>query len=292
MTGHNFSDPRLSFLVFRSRSGSTFFGDRLSRHPEVLVTPESNVVPRLVEYFKESPRKDCRKDKLVEYIYNEQKFREWGLPREMLANEFNQLEEADWPTIFFACCKAYRDWQKPEAKVVVFKKSGWYYKNIDLLLETYPGSMGMWIIRDPRAVYNSACKALHSEKKKPMADNIFENAFGWRDFAKRLSKAKDKWRGRVLTVLYESFLSDVSGTLNYIWQRLGLQILNNIELNELVEQPGYSHLVTSSTSHLHCNVTQGPIFERAEKWKDELPRWRSTLIRLICKKDMRIHGYR
>ena len=43
---------QLAFLVFRSRSGSTLFGDRLGRHPEIIVAPETNALPRLVLYFK------------------------------------------------------------------------------------------------------------------------------------------------------------------------------------------------------------------------------------------------
>lgn len=291
MTGHNFSDPRLSFLVFRSRSGSTFFGDRLSRHPEVLVTPESNVAPRLVEYFKESPGKDCSKDKLVEYIYEEQKFREWELPREMLGSELDQCEELDWAIVFYTCCKAYRDWQKPEAKVVVFKKSGWYYKNIDLLLETYPGSMSIWMVRDPRAVYSSARKALHSKRQQPMEDNILKNAFGWRNYIKLLSHASQKWPVHVFQVHYESFLFDLSNTLTIIWQKLGVKELTDKEINKIMERYVESHLITHSTKHLHENVFQKPIVERAEKWRQELPKWRTAFIGLVCRNGMKKFSY-
>jgi hypothetical protein len=287
VTGYRFTDPWLSFLVFRSRSGSTFLGDRLSRHPEVLVTPESNIAPRIFKYFENKSNQDIDPGKLVDYIYSEQKFIDWKLPRKNLVNEISCCHEINWATTFYACCKAYRDLQKPEANLVIFKKSGWYYKNADLLLSTFTGSVTIWLLRDPRAVYNSARKALHSKKKKPMAANILENAFGWRDYANRLVDAQKKWPGRVLSVRYETLLNDYISVLTDLWRYLGVRDLDKFELKETLDQLRESHLVTPSTMHLHGNVSQEPIVERAEKWREELPRWRAVLIRLICS-----HGIR
>ena len=42
----------LAFFVFRSRSGSTLFADRLGRHPEIVVAPETNALRNLVLYFE------------------------------------------------------------------------------------------------------------------------------------------------------------------------------------------------------------------------------------------------
>ena len=43
---------QLYFLAFRSCSGSTLFGDKPGRHPEIKVVLESNALSRLVLYFK------------------------------------------------------------------------------------------------------------------------------------------------------------------------------------------------------------------------------------------------
>lgn len=291
MFSSEFTDPCISFLVFRSRSGSTIFGDRLSRHPGVLVTPESNVAQRLVQYFKENHANDIVQGDILDFIYNEKKFSEWGLPKELLENEIKRYRAHDWATIFYACCKAYRDWKKPAARIVVFKKSGWYYKNVNLLLSTFPDSVTIWMLRDPRAMYNSARKALHSEKGTPMAKNMVMNAIGWRDYVNRMLEAGKRWPGRVCKVCYESFVVDTSGILLNIWRKLGVPELTPAELKRLLKKKGESHLITSSTKHLHGNVTEEAIVERAYKWKDELPKWRAGIIRLICKKPMTECGY-
>ncbi|MCF8111445.1 MAG: sulfotransferase [Desulfobacteraceae bacterium] len=293
MTGSNCAFPRLVFLLFRSRSGSTFFGDRLSRHPEVLVTPESRAAPRLYEYFhkKEIQKKEIDHHKLTEYLLVEQKLREWNLPREKLLQGLKGYNVNDWASVFRTLCKIYRDWKKPEARVVVFKKSGWYYKNINRLLSTYPDSIAIWMIRDPRAIYNSARKAIHSENNKPMAGNILKNALGWREYMNRLLFSEQQRPDRNLPVYYEYLLHDLSGVLSEIWQKLGVRTLRTAELNEILEERKASHLVTKSTKHLHDNVYQEPLIEHANKWEKELPASQKMLIRIICKKEMKRHGY-
>jgi hypothetical protein len=291
MTGHECVDPILAFLVYRSRSGSTFFADRLNRHPKVLVIPESNVAPRLLKYFSRIYGKNVEHKKLVEYIYSENKFKEWDLPIEKLLEAFNKQHDLSWEKTFFICCKTYRNWKKPKAKVVVFKKSGWYYKNVDLLLSKFRDVVTIWMLRDPRAVYNSARKALHSEKNRPMAKHILKNALGWEDYVNRLIRAEKKWPDQVYRIKYENLLLDVFHHLNAIWNKLGVGELTDKELNTILDQQNSSHLVTISTKHLHSNVIKKPLFERSEMWKYELPKWKAYLIYLICRKGMHITGY-
>jgi hypothetical protein len=166
MTEKRNVEPRMSFLLFRSRSGSTFLGDRLGRHPDVMVIPESDAAPNLVKFFKKNksfcPGIDSWK--LINFLFSELKLSDWGLPKEVLNNEIVARNASDWASIFHILCRTYRDWQKPGVNAVVFKKSGWYCRNMDLLLSTYPGSVMIGIIRDPRAVYNSARKSIKIEK--------------------------------------------------------------------------------------------------------------------------------
>jgi len=289
----NYSDPILSFVVSRPRSGSTFFGDRLSRHPEILVAPESNIAPRLVSFFQKKKIYDDDDGKeLADYVLEERKFKDWGLPSEKLLQALKNEHASDWPTTLHIICRAYRDWQKPEAKIVVLKKGGWYYKNTDLLLSTYPNSFFIGIIRDPRAIYNSSRRAIHSETKEPMENNAFRSALDWLEYVNLLKNNKARWPQKIHCVKYEDFLHDVKGTLTNTWKQLGLKQVEESEIDDLLKIQTESHLVTPATKHLHNNVSQKPLMERAEKWKDELPYWKAKLIRLICRKRMNEFGYR
>lgn len=291
MTGHDLNDPRLAFLVFRSRSGSTFFGDRLSRHPEVLVTPESNLAPKLKKFLGTREAEQVTAAELANYVFQEPKFRQWGLPGKNLAQALETCDSLDWPAVFKTICRAYRDHQKPGAGIVVFKNSGWYYKNIDLLLSLFPGSSALGVVRDPRAVFNSARKALHSEKTRPMAENALSNAMRWKKYIKILKQAAIRHPGRVNLIRYESILEDFAGSLNLSWNTLGVSELKKEQLDEILDQKEGSHLVSENVHHLHENVLKEPMPELAQKWRSELPRRQALIIRLICARQMRELGY-
>ncbi len=291
MTGHDQTDPRLAFLVFRSRSGSTFFGDRLNRHPQLLVTPESNLAPKLIKFLGSRRAEPPTASAIADHIFLEPKFRQWNLPRENLVHALNTCVPLDWSSVFQIICRVYRDHQKPEAGVVVFKNSGWYYENIDLLLSTFSGSSALGVVRDPRAVFNSARKALHSEKKRPMAENVFKHALGWRRHIRLLEQTEVKHSGRIHRFKYETFIHDLPGTLNQAWKSLGLRQLNKSEFTDIMDSRNDSHLVSESARHLHSNVLREPMPELAQKWRSELPRWQAFIIRHICAKEMREFGY-
>jgi hypothetical protein len=291
MTGHNLPDPRLAFLVFRSRSGSTFFGDRLSRHPQVLVTPESNLAPKLIKLFGSRRAEPPTAPAIADYVLLEPKFRHWNLPREDLVNALEKHKPQDWSAVFQVICRAYRDHQKPEASVVVFKNSGWYYENLEFLLSIFTGSQAIGIIRDPRAVFNSARKALHSEKGEPLAGNILANALGWRRYIKILEEARVKHPELIYTIKYEFFVNDLQASLNSTWETLRVSQLSQSHILDILEKIDDSHLVSKAVAHLHSNVLKAPMPEVAQKWRSELPRWQALLIGHICRHGMREHGY-
>jgi hypothetical protein len=291
MTGHNLPDPRLAFLVFRSRSGSTFFGDRLSRHPQVLVTPESNLAPKLIKFFGSRRAGFPSAPAIADYVLLEPKFRQWNLPRKDLVHALEKNKPHDWSTAFQIICRVYRDHQKPEARVVVFKNSGWYYKNIDLLLSVFPGSKVIGMVRDPRAVYNSARKALHSERGEPLAGSILGNALGWRRYIKILEEAKLSHPGLIYTIKYEIFINDLLNSLNIAWKTLRVSQLSKSNILDIMEKKDDSHLVSKAVAHLHSNVLKAPMPEVAQKWHSELPKWQALLIGYICRHGMRKHGY-
>jgi hypothetical protein len=286
-------NPKLVFLVFRSRSGSTFFGDRLSRHPEVLVTPESSVLPRLIKYLEKiNPQENTiNYEELIDYLFSEQKFKDWLLPKENILEALKRENAREWKAIFYIICKTYRDYKKPEAKIVVFKKSGWYCKNINLLLSSYPDSLIIGMVRDPRAVYNSARKSIWSKNKKPMATCVFSNAWGWRKYIKNIIEAKNEYPDNVLYVKYEYFLVNAEKVLASVWSAMRVRKLENDEIKELLQKKENSHLITPETEHLHANVHKDPITERAEKWKKELPRWKAKMINYVCRKEMNYFNY-
>ena len=73
------------FILFASRSGSTFLANELMRRADVCVFPETNFVTRLLaEHPNEYTVRARDLDRLLDAIYSDVKFQDWGLDRTFL----------------------------------------------------------------------------------------------------------------------------------------------------------------------------------------------------------------
>lgn len=279
----------LAFLVYRARSGSTLFADRLARHPEIVVLPESRVAPRLREFL--SGTVPVSAPEVVRFLFAEQKFKDWRLPEKAVEETLRQADALTWESVFLACVECYRLHFKPEASITVFKKAGWYAENIGLLLDSFPQAKAMCMIRDPRAVYNSARRAIHSEKGRPMASSAWQNAQEWSRYIRLLTLIKQGQPERVFDFRYEDFLENPTSTLAAACRFLGAACPDDRGLEELLAPGNSSHLVTASTSHLHQKVTSPLAPQRARAWEEELNRMQKFLIKTVCRTGMKRYGY-
>jgi hypothetical protein len=279
---------KLTFLVFRSRSGSTLFGDRLGRHPEVVVAPETNALPRLVAYFKDIPtdQNKINYNEIVDFLYAEKKLEEWEISKQLLIDTFNNHKPNSSWKVFYYLCRLYRDIVKKNAKIFIVKKDGWYSDNAKLLLNEYNNSKILWMIRDPRATYNSASKAIYSRTGQAMDKNVFRNSYLWKKYINKMISMRKESSDKMIEIYYEKFLSSPEENLSLCWKFLGTRSLDKDEIKEIMKKHSSSQLIKKSTEHLHKDVTNEIILDYMHKWKNQLPSWKIHLINFICKKQM------
>tara|TARA_A100001015_G_scaffold66824_1_gene73955 strand:- start:319 stop:1188 length:870 start_codon:yes stop_codon:yes gene_type:complete len=284
---------QLAFFVFRSRSGSTLFGDRLGRHPEIVVAPETNALRNLVLYFEDKivDKSKINYSEIIDFIYGEKKLQEWGISKQLLLKILNKYKPNTCWEIFYCLCRLYRDTFKKSAKIFVVKKDGWYSDNAKLFLKIYKNSKILWMIRDPRAIYNSASKAIYSRTGQPMDKNVFHNSFFWKKYINQMVLMRKESSNKMIEIYYEKFLSSPEETLSLCWKFLDTKKLNKNEISEIMKKHKSSQLITKSTQHLHKDVTNEIILDYMHKWKKQLPNWKINLINFICKKQMQETGY-
>lgn len=284
---------QLAFLVFRSRSGSTLFGDRLGRHPEIIVAPETNALPRLVLYFKNKiiDENKINYSEIIDFLYAEKKLEEWEVPKQLLLKTFEKHKPNSCWKVFYCLCGLYRDIIKKNAKIFVVKKDGWYSDNAKLLLKIYNNSKILWMIRDPRATYNSASKAIYSRTGQPIDKNVFHNSYFWKKYINKMISMRKESSEKMIEIYYEKFLFSPEETLSLCWKFLETRNLNKDEMSKIMKKHSSSQLIKQSTQHLHKDVTNEIFTDYINKWKDQLPIWKIYLINLICRKQMRETGY-
>ena len=148
-----------------------------------------------------------------------------------------------------------------------------------------------WMIRDPRATYNSASKAIYSRTGKAMDKNVFHNSFFWKKYINKMLSMRKETSEKMMEIYYEKFLSSPEEILSLSWKFLNIRNLDNDEMREIMKKQNSSQLVKQSTEHLHKDVTNEIILEYKHKWKNQLPSWKIHLINFICKRQMRETGY-
>lgn len=282
---------RVGFIVYVSRSGSTLFGDRLSIQPEVTVVPESNFIPRIITYLNtEAVDSKGSYYALYEFLVREKKFEEWGLPLEYCLDQLNKDRPKDWKSIALSILGAYSNYFKPDARIILLKKSGWYARNIETLLRTFSDSICLSIVRDPRAVYSSSKRALHSVHGQPLEASTIRLGIKWRRFCRYIEGAKHRFPTQVFEARYEDLISDPGGTLESCFNFLGVTCPSS-EVQEIVGGNGNGRLVGLSTKHLHPNVN-GPIEKsRVSSWRRDLGAVDIMLINCLCRGEMIKKGY-
>lgn len=284
--------PKIAFLVFRSRSGSTLIGDRINWHPNILVTPESEFVKCSYEYFyKKESHSETNYLALAKHLLREVKLKDWGLTSEQIADYLYTHKADCWRSVVRCVACAYRDHKKPTAQVVMIKKNSWNYRNIDRLMSLDNDVKSLWVVRDPRAVHNSSSKAIHSESGRPISTSALKDAYAWRDYIARMQRASSKWSTHTITVKYEEFLLDTYCKLTEIWEKLDETAIPLAQFEVMQDYAKHSQLITKATAHLHTNVTLPPKLDRISGWKNELPVWKALLFNVVCWRKMAAMGY-
>jgi hypothetical protein len=259
----------------------------------VVVAPETNALPRLVTYFKNitADQSKINYNKIVDFLYAEKKLEEWGIPKQLLLTTLNKYKPNTCWKVFYFLCRIYRDLVKKNAHIFVVKKDGWYSENAKLLLDVYADTKILWMIRDPRATYNSASKAIYSRTGQAMDKNVFRNSCLWKKYINQMILMRKDFSDKMVEIYYEKFLSSPEETLSLTWKFLNIRNLNDDEMREIMKKQNSSQLVKQSTEHLHKDVTNEIILEYKHKWKNQLPSWKIHLINFICKRQMRETGY-
>src|SRR3712207_3472360 len=121
------------FIIYKARSGSTYFSNLLANHPEIGVAPESWLISRLWSWSANGEKKVATKEQLgevLDLLYGELKFTVWQLPRtdlfEQLLNELPlSIDEVARKIIFTQCRRS-----NPNCVAWGHKSGEWGIKNI------------------------------------------------------------------------------------------------------------------------------------------------------------------
>lgn len=255
---------KVAIMVYDQRSGSTLLAKKLNDHSSIVVTLESQFLLTIYKYKKNILDELSLKD-LLRRIYNEKKFKFWGISDADLLDTLYPRLPCTKQIVVDAILRSYRQAYKPEAKYVIVKQGSPYH--IQKYQKLIPDLKFLHIIRDGRAVLNSKLKSKDSESGRKM---IVSTPFAAKLWAERVALPRHILEPRELYELhYEDLVASPENEMRGTFKYLGLDLT---EGEETTGNSSYSTAIPPTQLHLHRNVAGPLLKERIYGWVNEVPR--------------------
>lgn len=272
---------KTAILTYDSRSGSTFFSAELDKLREVVVTPESAYITRLIE--AEKLGKDifsCPENVLI-FLENEVHFKELGLDSDRLKDKLTGMKLNAAKTINIVTQEIARKYNVVGGKVMIIKTPVFdhfqeikdrYFKNV----------VYIHLVRDPRAVHLSKSNSINLEGR-PFSTNALKTALKWRYKVKLAETYSKSNPSAIITIRYEDLLNDTFEQVAKCAEFLDISIS--------VGESSYEKKIGKAQSHLHGNVGKGAIKSRSDAWRDGISQSDKNVIAFLCRSQMLGLGY-
>jgi hypothetical protein len=184
------------FIVGYPRSGTTLLSVLLDRHSQIAVCPETNFFTSVCHIERASHLTD-KADVLVDRFVYGFRTRDLKLDRTELFKCFNATEP-NWANLLLTALKLYASNHR---KVIVGEKTPDHWRFVPQILELFPRSRVMWIVRDGRDTVLSLMKS----PSRPHWDLEY-HAWHWRLSIESMLDSQMLNSDRVLRVNFEDLL--------------------------------------------------------------------------------------
>lgn len=264
------------FLMYDSRSGSTFLSNSLASCSNSIVPHESNFIINILKQTKKfnfyiNNKEDL--NKIIDDIYKEKKFNDWKITKYQIISQFSS---SNYPihakNLILSILNIYKN--KNKDHFIVIKKGSYifYYNDIQ---KVFPNSKFIFLIRDGRAVCNSKLKYEPFKSEY----NAITAAKRWNFIISKMRKEAND-NNNILIIKYEFFLTAKEKELS--------KIINFLNID--YSQKGYLDMAERYTK-VHKNINKGPLGERTDAWKHELKYINILLFEMVSYKMLLKENY-
>lgn len=284
-SGGSEGEARLVFLLYYSRSGSTFLSSRLDRFEDIGVSLESGLFRTLI--LKKADLLKARDPETVyDLVSGEGRFGNLGVSREAFAERLRPGGGYGVEEVARAALGAHLGGREPEARVWVVKDgaNGYWVNQIS---SEIPDALFVHVLRDGRAVLNSGLNnARPYAAGERMARDPATAARTWTSFVRSVDGYAARHSGRVLECRYEDLMADEEGEISRVRRFLGLPA-------ETVagEADDYYERLPEKERRIHRLISGVPEKGRVEAWREELGRGERLVFEHRAAPVLREHGY-
>lgn len=271
--------PRLVFLIYDSRSGSTYFSRKLdSASEEIVVTPEIN----LVYLLKRTRNSIPNWDQLAFCLEKGRFFSSLGLSKEQLKPLYSPAASNAVGEFIRKALSRYAETRgKCKTKLIVIKK-GDHAKVYEDILKVFPDAIFLYLRRDPRAIYSSKKRTSRPYKEKETMGwaGVLAACLRWTAYENAAKKIEKK--NRLMRIDFESLASDEMAVMVEICEGLDVKL----------EEQNDTYMIAEKEQLIHAKAHRRSIdVNQIHSWRGELTGFEKKVMDLVLGKQLRQIGY-
>lgn len=268
------------FLSGNQRSGKTLLQLILSSHPEISISPGTNVIAKLLyESPRDRPLDAKHMLRFRQTLQKDRKFKAWRVDHTVYQKQVAKYSSVTTREAVHDLMAFFRDQTKPNAKYVGNKK-GCYCKEGDLVKRVFPEAKLIFILRDGRGAVSSMLET------QPEHD-IYSASLMWTIKARRIREIHELFPKDSFVVRYETLVTDPEGTSRDLCRFLGLDydpvMLADYKTNDAIRH---------QTDTTHQETYQAITTSMIDEWKTHLTPEQIDTVEGIAGKELAAHGYR
>lgn len=199
------------FIVGHERSGTTLLAAAFDRHSRVAVPPETHFFTDVCPARQAHRRADCAF--MVNHLFRGNRIRDLNLsPQEL----FHRIEGAHptWSQLFVEVLRLYAE---SRGKTRVGEKTPNHWRVVPQLLDLFPGSRAIWVVRDARDTVLSLMKVPWKRHS-----NLALHGVQWRITTERMLACESQFAGRILRVKFEDLVTTPQAQLERACRFIGI----------------------------------------------------------------------
>lgn len=263
----------IGFILYDSRSGSTFLSKLLHEFDALYVTAESAFISRIID-GKVLEGNNVTAKEVVAFLNQEIHFSELKIDNKRLLSEVNSLISSNELTTKNLIQLLIKIQLKPNGKEKWILLKQPLFEHLNTIHEMFPKSKFIHIIRDPRGVHASKKKSINLQGKV-FSDNVLKTSLKYRYKINMVLRFEERHNDLVHHIRYDDLLTKKDETLNKC-----LSFLNVI--NSKSAKKSYYDQIGANQKNLHTNVESEVIIDKVFSWKQELSKNEIAIISYFC----------
>lgn len=258
------------FICGVPRSGTTMLASMLATNDLCIAPPESDFYINFYKKHFSNAKSKINSELLIDYINRNYRFKQWGINCDTEIRQLNKIETINYSKVYNILIEKYgRSIEKYHEDSIYVNHTPSNLLNFSIINNLFPDSKWVYIIRDPRAVFNSVKDLDWGANSAISLSNL------WLEYLCNYYSIKEGLNEKITMVKYEDLLINPEIELKRICDFVNIPYHNSMINGNGFDVPNYS-----KKQH---NLVGKPIqIDRINKWKDTLSTKDIELIEAKC----------